>query len=191
MTNLRSDAALRRRQILDAADEVFSEHGVNAPLELVVERAGFGRATLYRNFPDRAALMNALLERALDALEQRARDLGAREDGLAILVHDVAEHIAMSAPLVDYWRSMERGHPAVRTADTRSLAIFMPFVQRAIDTGRCRSDVDEEQMMLVMDMLGACLRGNDEAERQRLAHRLADLLLRALGVAEQTPTVAA
>lgn len=40
MTAPRPDAALRRRQILDAADEVFSEHGVNAPLELVVERAG-------------------------------------------------------------------------------------------------------------------------------------------------------
>ncbi|NEL42881.1 MAG: helix-turn-helix transcriptional regulator, partial [Xanthomonas perforans] len=56
MTTSRPDAALRRRQILDAADEVFSEHGVNAPLELVVERAGLGRATLYRNFPDRLAL---------------------------------------------------------------------------------------------------------------------------------------
>ncbi|RBF86955.1 TetR/AcrR family transcriptional regulator, partial [Xanthomonas oryzae pv. oryzae] len=70
MTTSRPDAALRRRQILDAADEVFSEHGVNAPLELVVERAGLGRATLYRNFPDRLALMTALMARGLDGLER-------------------------------------------------------------------------------------------------------------------------
>ena len=53
----RDDAATRRRRLLDAADEVFSEQGVNAPLELVIERAGLGRATLYRHFPDRTALM--------------------------------------------------------------------------------------------------------------------------------------
>ncbi|MEE7559892.1 TetR/AcrR family transcriptional regulator, partial [Xanthomonas sp. Kuri4-2] len=182
MTTPRADAVLRRRQILDAADEVFSEHGVNAPLELVVERAGLGRATLYRNFADRVALMTALLERALDALERRAADLAERDDGLAVLLHDVAEHIAVSAPLVDYWRSMERGHPAIAAADRRSLSIFMPFVQRAMAAGLCRPDVDEEQVMLVMDMLGACLRGDSEAERQRLAHRLADLLMQALGM---------
>ncbi len=182
MIPLRSDAALRRRQILDAADEVFSEHGVNAPLELVVKRAGLGRATLYRNFPDRNALMVALLERGLDALEHLAADLGERADGLAVLLHDVAEHIAMSAPLVDFWRSMERDHPVMEMADRRALAIFMPFVRRAIDAGLCRADVDEEQMLLIGDMLGSCLRGRDEVERRRLAQRSADLLMHALGM---------
>ena len=72
---LRSDAALRRDQILDAADAVFASHGVTAPLDLVVARAGVGRATLYRNFPDRAALVDALLERALAGLEDEAGQL--------------------------------------------------------------------------------------------------------------------
>ncbi|WP_454829228.1 TetR/AcrR family transcriptional regulator [Pseudoxanthomonas wuyuanensis] len=182
MTNPRADTALRRRQILDAADEVFSEHGVNAPLELVVERAGLGRATLYRNFPDRAALMTALLERGLDAFAHAALDLAGRDDGLAVLLHDAAEHIALSAPLVDFWRAMERSHPVNEMADRRALSILMPFVRRAVDAGLCRPDVDEEQMLLVMDMLGSCLRGNDEAERKRLAHRSADLLMHALGM---------
>lgn len=182
MMNLRADAALRRRQILDAADEVFSEHGVNAPLELVVERAGLGRATLYRNFPDRAALMTALIERGLDAYERAALDLAGRDDGLGVLLHDAAEHIAMSAPLVDFWRAMERSHPVNEMADRRALSILMPFVRRAIDAGLCRSDIDEEQMLLVMDMLGSCLRGSDEGERKRLAHRSADLLMQALGM---------
>ncbi|ETC89204.1 transcriptional regulator, TetR family [Xanthomonas hortorum pv. carotae str. M081] len=182
MTTPRPDAALRRRQILDAADEVFSEHGVNAPLELVVERAGLGRATLYRNFPDRLALMTALMTRGLDGLERLAADLGERPDGLAVLLHDVAEHIAQSAPLVDFWRSIERAHPAVEAADRRVVHIFLPFVHRARDAGLCRADVDDEQLLLVIDMLGSCLRGNDESERKRLAHRSADLLMHALGM---------
>ncbi|AAY50522.1 transcriptional regulator tetR/acrR family [Xanthomonas campestris pv. campestris str. 8004] len=182
MTAPRPDAALRRRQILDAADEVFSEHGVNAPLELVVERAGLGRATLYRNFPDRLALMTALMERGLDGLERLAADLGDRPDGLAVLLHDVAEHIAQSAPMVDFWRSIERAHPSVKAVDQRVVGIFLPFVQRAKQAGLCRADLDEEQLVLVMDMLGSCLRGSDEAERKRLAHRSADLLMHALGM---------
>lgn len=182
MTTLRTDAALRRRQILDAADEVFSEHGVHAPLELVVERAGLGRATLYRNFPDREALMAALLERGMDAFERAARDLGDRPDGLAVLLHDVAEYIAEAAPLMDFWRTMQCGHPVVEGVDGRVLAIFMPLVRRAIEAGLCRPDVDEAQMLLVMNMLSGCVRGTDDAERRRLAHGAADLLLRALGM---------
>lgn len=181
----RTDAALRRRQILDAADDVFSEHGVHAPLELVVERAGLGRATLYRNFPDRIALMAALLERGLDAFECAARDLGERPDGLAVLLHDAAEYIAESAPMIDFWRTMERDHPVLDGADRRVLSIFMPFVRRAIDAGLCRPDVDEEQMLLVADMLGGCVRGIDADERRRLAHRSADLLARALGMSPE------
>ena len=182
MTTSRPNAALRRRQILDAADEVFSEHGVNAPLELVVDRAGLGRATLYRHFPDRVALMIALIERGLDGLERLAADLDARPDGLAMLLHDLAEHIAQSAPMVDFWRSIERAHPSVQAADHRVARIFLPFVQRAKAAGLCRADLDDEQLVLVIDMLGSCLRGSDESERKRLAHRSADLLMHALGM---------
>jgi AcrR family transcriptional regulator len=185
MTTPRTDAVLRRRQILDAADEVFSEHGIHAPLELVIERAGLGRATLYRNFPDRLALMTALLERGMDAFAHAARDLGERPDGLAVLLHDAAEYIAESAPMVDFWRTMERDHPVIEGTDSRALAIFMPFVRRAIDAGLCRPDVDEEQVLLVMDMLGGCVRGADDGERRRLAHRSANLLMRALGMSPE------
>ncbi len=184
---IRADAALRRRQLLDAADEVFCEHGVHAPLELVVERSGLGRATLYRNFPDRGALFAALLERGLDALECAARDLGERPDGLAVLLIDAAEHIAESTPLVDFWRAMERSHPAIAAADGRVLEIFMPWVRRASAAGLCRADLDEEQMLLVMDMLCSCARGDDPRERRRLARRSANLLIAALGM---TPPLA-
>ena len=74
MTNQkRSDAQVHRTLLLDAADHVFSEHGVHVALEFVTEKAGVSRATLYRNFPDREALMKALLERAFEQLEVKAR----------------------------------------------------------------------------------------------------------------------
>jgi hypothetical protein len=76
---------------------------------------------------------------------------------------------------------IERDDPVIEAFDARALAVFMPIVRRAVDAGLCRADVDQEQMLLVMDMLGSCLRGNDARER-RLAHRSADLLMLALGM---------
>lgn len=188
---LRTDAAQRRRQILDAADEVFSECGVNVPLELVVERSGVGRATLYRNFPDRIALVTALFERGLDALERLVADIGDRADGLAIVLEDLADHVACSAAMADLWRAMPRSHPFVAHADRRVLEILMPLVRRAAGTGLCRPGIDEEQVLLVLDMLGSCLRGQDEAERRRLARRCAALVQQALGFAPAAPRPAA
>src|SRR3954465_5831138 len=48
---LRQDAARNRERIIEAAREVFSEHGLQAPIEEVARRAGVGIATLYRRFP--------------------------------------------------------------------------------------------------------------------------------------------
>lgn len=56
----RADAARNRERILLAAREVFVEQGPAAPLDDIVKRAGVGPATLYRNFPDRAALIRAV-----------------------------------------------------------------------------------------------------------------------------------
>ncbi|MFD2378996.1 TetR/AcrR family transcriptional regulator [Ottowia pentelensis] len=79
-TTKRSDPATRRAQLLDAADAVFTTHGVNAPLELVVQHAGVGRATLYRQFPDRHAILLALLERSAQRTQDRAQSLKDRPD---------------------------------------------------------------------------------------------------------------
>ncbi|MET0288865.1 MAG: helix-turn-helix domain-containing protein [Pseudoxanthomonas sp.] len=176
MTRQRPDAAQRRRQLLDAADEVFCQHGVLAPLELVIERAGLGRATLYRNFADRAALMEALLDRSLLALQARARDLAAHPTGFFELLRDAAEHMAVSAALVDYWRTMARTHRVVTQAQARTLAIFAPLLEVAIASGRCRADLAQDDVALMLNMLAGCLRGETEAERRALALRACELL---------------
>lgn len=56
---MRSDARARRQRIIEAACEIFRTQPDNAPLENIAEHAGVGIATLYRNFPDRAALIHA------------------------------------------------------------------------------------------------------------------------------------
>ena len=62
----RSDAARNQRLLLRAAMEVFNESGVNAPVRAIADRAGVGVGTLYRNYPQRADLIVAVLKSQID-----------------------------------------------------------------------------------------------------------------------------
>ncbi len=170
MTLLRSDAALRRDQILDAADAVFSERGITAPLDLVVTRAGVGRATLYRNFPDRAALVEALFERAL------APRSAAPGQDLFALVEQVAAHLVSAPALADYWRALEPGHPDAKAARERLARLFRAPLAAALKSRTCRADLRPADLVLVCGMLGAALRGATAANRRSLVRRALDLV---------------
>jgi AcrR family transcriptional regulator len=74
---LRADAVHNRGRILAAARDVFVEQGAAAPLDVIARRAGTGIATLYRRFPDREALMRAVV---LDALHKTADEARSAAD---------------------------------------------------------------------------------------------------------------
>jgi AcrR family transcriptional regulator len=171
MTLLRSDAALRRDQILDAADAVFSERGITAPLDLVVMRAGVGRATLYRNFPDRAALVEALFERAMRGLETDAPD-----HDLFALVERVGLAVVGAPAIADYWRALEPGHPAAKAARERLARLFRAPLAAALKSRACRADLRAADLVLVCGMLGAALRGGTAANRRTLVRRALDMV---------------
>lgn len=171
MTTLRADAALRRDQILDAADAVFAERGITAPLDLVVSKAGVGRATLYRNFPDRAALVEALFGRALDTLEAH----GAHGDVFA-LVELAALRLVESPAIADYWRALAPGDPAAQAARERLARCFRAPLAAAQQTGACRADLRPADLVLACGMLGAALSGSTPARRRALARRALDLI---------------
>lgn len=64
----RADAERNRRRVLDAASRVFAERGPAATLGEVAEAAGVGIATVYRNYPDREALLDALFADKIDTV---------------------------------------------------------------------------------------------------------------------------
>jgi len=184
MSSQRSDAAARRAVLLDAADAVFTEHGITAPLDLVVERAGVGRATLYRNFPDRAALVEALLQRTVCRIQAHVAELGERPDALFELLDAMAARIVDSPAVADYWRAVDQDQPSIAATRARILQLMTPAVQRAVAAGLCRADLEPRDISLFASMLGAALRGRDRSERERLAARAMQLLLPGLRGAE-------
>lgn len=76
----RADAERNRRRILDAATRVFADSGPAATLNDVARTAGVGIGTIYRKFPDKQALLDALLEDKVDAVVQVAIDASALDD---------------------------------------------------------------------------------------------------------------
>ena len=80
IANQRADAAANRRVILDAGARLIAEHGISTTLNDVARDAGVGIATVYRNFPNREALLDALFAVKLSELVSLAEISAAISD---------------------------------------------------------------------------------------------------------------
>ena len=81
---LRRDAEQNRQRLLDAAADVFAEHGLEASVEEIARSAGVGMGTLYRRFPTKDALISALVHDALTTMLKLAREGAERADGTGL-----------------------------------------------------------------------------------------------------------
>jgi AcrR family transcriptional regulator len=151
----RADASNNRELLLDAAQELFLSQGTSAPLDLIAARAGVGRATLFRNFPDRQALLLALLDRSLQRLENQARELRDDPDALLKLLRYCAERIFANGPLVEYWQAMDPKNPRLQAAVARYVKVFSRPLRQAVATGRCRADLRPPDILLLSSLLSS------------------------------------
>ncbi|GAA5143139.1 TetR/AcrR family transcriptional regulator [Nocardioides marinquilinus] len=76
---MRADAKRNRDRIVEAAREVYREHGYDAPLDLVAKRAGVGAGTLYRHFPSRDVLVDAVMQGWIDRVTEATEKVLAFE----------------------------------------------------------------------------------------------------------------
>lgn len=171
VTQLRIDALQNRNKLLDAAEAVFLDDGVDASLELVVARAGVGRATLFRNFADRNALIFGLLDRTLCEFEDEAARIGADKFSLHRLLRFTADRMIYRAPIIEYWRSMDQRTPVFIEARERLAALYEPALHVAIAQGGCREDLRPSDLPLLVTMLGGGLYAPTTELRIELAER--------------------
>ncbi|KAK0360917.1 hypothetical protein LTR94_025467 [Friedmanniomyces endolithicus] len=171
MARHRADAQQNRTQLLDAAEAAFVEMGLNAPLDLIAQRAGVARITLFRNFADRQALIMALLQRGLQEVEAEATRVADQDDGFLILLRFVADRITLRSPLIDYWQQADRRLPEIQTALERLTATFYGLIERASAAGACRKDLQPADVLSLLTLMSGALYGRNEAERRDLADR--------------------
>ncbi|MFJ3878454.1 TetR/AcrR family transcriptional regulator [Streptomyces sp. NPDC090077] len=192
----RADAVRNRERILVAAREMFVEHGAEAPLDEIARRAGIGNATLYRHFPDRAALVHHVVLYVMDRVTALAEDSLAEEpDAFAALcrfTHGAAdERIGALCPMLA--AGFDRDHPELLAAR----AALETAVERLVGTGQAtgllRPDIGVGDLMVALSQLSRPLPGSDCVGAERFLHRHLQLFLdglRAPGRSELPGTAA-
>lgn len=175
---MRADALANRERLLDAASDVFAEHGIHVPIHAVAQRAGVGVGTLYRHFADRDAVIIGLVERLrarLDEISAVATAASTGWEGITVYIDGV------TAMHLDYpWMTAVRDRARqIAPSDASRDAAAFAAVARAKAEGSLRTDVDAIDLAFIPTLL-AGLVSLDEPLRSAVMARERALLLDAL-----------
>lgn len=156
---LRADAERNRQRILQAAAEVFTERGFGATLDEVARRAGVGVGTVYRRFPGKASLAEALFTDRIDALvalAEQAQDEPDAWTGLTRFIEQAAEMLTGDRGLRQLLMyAAAQGHDRAGYARNRMRPAVNCLLKRAQAEGRVRADLAATDIPLIEFMLAA------------------------------------
>jgi AcrR family transcriptional regulator len=174
----RKDAARNRETLLAAAGEVYGERGVESSLEEIARRAGVGIGTLYRHFPSRDSLNEAVYRREVELLCDNAGELLAGNepvDALSAWMRRFAGYVARKRGMAMALKSalgpdnelFSHSHKRIKDA-------LGSLVDAAVASGQIRSDVDCDDLLRAMS--GICMATDSPGWSER-SGRLVDLLV--------------
>lgn len=178
MTGQRSDARRNRTHILAVAEAEVAAHGARASLEQIARVAGVGSATVRRHFPTRKALLEAVFERRVHALCDRAQALCGEPDSRSALLEWLRELLAYSLAargLADVLSYEPLQDEAAEGSCAAALgAAGAPLLRRAIDDRAVRADITiDDLLVLIVGIALATENHADPAPRADRAFRLA------------------
>jgi AcrR family transcriptional regulator len=146
----RADARRNYDKVLAAAREAFAEGGASASLEDIARRAGVGIGTLYRHFPNRQALLEAVYVDEVEALCRSAADLDGLPawDALAAWLHRFVAYMvtkqALAPELLDY---VGRDAAVFQESRAALYAAGGALLERAQEAGVVRADTDLPEVL--------------------------------------------
>lgn len=180
----RVDAKKSYATIMQAARQLFYQHGAAIGLEEIVQQSGVSRATFFRHFANREQLMIALTDEGRAYLEQQAvRIKQQHTETLPPLLELIIEHIIQNMAVFEYWWIMATpNHQMSGQVQQLLEEIFDDALKNAILCGRCRPDLTSRDIFLFGRMLvGAALR-EPPTQRAEVVRRAAGLLLIGFGL---------
>ncbi|XVQ11338.1 TetR/AcrR family transcriptional regulator [Spirillospora sp. CA-255316] len=171
---MRADARRNYERLLREARAAFAESGVEASLEDIARRAGVGIGTLYRHFPTRDALLEALLRDGFDALAAQAREAPGTRDALAAWALDLMESSTAYRGLTTAFVTTLRDESTELYASCKAMnAAGSDLLARAQQAGEIRADVEAPEFLT---MIYGIAWADEQAQGGR-AERLLGLLL--------------
>jgi AcrR family transcriptional regulator len=174
----RADSARNRQLLIDAAKAGFAEVGLSVSLEEIARRAEVGIGTLYRHFPTREAVVEAVYRREVEQLAEAVPELletWPAPEALHKWMHLFVDYIATKRLIAP-----SLGTAAARTSTLHTTSVELitgaisTLVKRAIASGAVRKDIDPSDLLRAL--VGVSY-GNPEAGWQASARRLIDILM--------------
>ncbi len=170
---LRADAERNRQRVLEVAQEVFAKEGLSVPIDEIARRAGLGVGTLYRHFPTKEALFEAIVVGRMEGLVSHARAAAKAGDAGRAFFDFLERMVAEGAAKKDFLTALAgtgvdmQRIAAIKQQMKRAVAVLL---ERAQEARAVRDDVEAVDVLtLVMGSVGAADRhGAGPRERSRL-----------------------
>jgi AcrR family transcriptional regulator len=166
---LRADARRNRERILKAARKVFADQGMHSQIDDVARRAKVGVGTVYRHFPTKEALLDALVREHFEEIAGFAREALGREDawdGFCELIWRAAGHNAQDLAFCEAIASSDK---SAIIEEVGLMGSTRELIARAQRLGRMRTDATVEDVALIMIGASAVMRSQPGAWRRYVA----------------------
>jgi AcrR family transcriptional regulator len=153
----RADARRNYEKVLTAAREAFAEGGESTALEEIARRAGVGIGTLYRHFPNRQALLEALYLDEVEEVCRTAAELDTDDPWEALttwferFIAYLATKQALASELLNY---LDRDAELFKVSRVSLFAAGEPLLKRAQEAGVVRPDVTIAEVMQMVIGIG-------------------------------------
>ena len=164
---LRADARRNREKVLAAARAVFSEHGRDAQMDDVARRAGVGVGTVYRHFPTKEALIEALMVAAFEAIAAQAEAALEIEDpweAFTSVLWTGAEIMAADRALSEVFASIPGAMESAMPTVDGLTETMTHVIRRAQEAGVLRPDMIVDDVPMVMCGIGSATKKQHRCE---------------------------
>jgi len=180
----RADAARNRERLLAAAKAVFAQTGTGASLDAVARAAGLGIGTLYRHFPTRESLYEAVYRRDIEQLLDLAAAAASADAAVAALrdwLHAMVGMVATKKGMIAAFALAADTTTAISARSTGALTQALDgLLAHAVRTGAIRPGIGGEDLLLAV--IGMCMLRN-QPDWQDGVLRLVDALIDGMAVA--------
>ncbi len=147
----RADSLRNRERLLEAATQIFSQGGPQASLEAVARLAGVGIGTLYRHFPTREALFEAVYRHEVDHLADLAEELATGSDPVEALrtwLHANVRLVAAKKGMIEGLQLVAHGSSELKAYSLERLTQAIALLrERAVAADAIRADVTAEDLL--------------------------------------------
>lgn len=166
---LRADARRNRERVLATAKAAFAADGLSVPLDELARRAGVGPGTLYRHFPTKEALIEAVVLDRLEGLAGEGRALGDAADPGAAFFGFLDRLVAEAGPKRDLFDALASAGvpigPAVSRAADDMRAQISRLLTRAQQAGAVRDDIGSGELTALLSGMLFAMQSRPDADQ--------------------------